>query len=921
MILWGIIVGGLLGLVSADFEQFGMILGAMVGAGAGWGLRHAVRAEVAAMLADQLAGQGAVALPVAEPVPPAHVERPRAQPNSVPVVRAETPPPAPLPEEPTGPNAFERGLAAARDWLIGGNTIVRAGLLILFVGLAFLARWAAGAGLLPIEVRLALVAAAGIALLAIGFNRRTARPAFALALQGGGIAILYLTIFAAAALYPVIPLPAAFALMVLVCMGAVALALLQDAQGLAGAAFAGGYAVPLLIGGDGPVAALLGYYTLLNLAVLALAWKKAWRSINLIGFFASFTIAGWAGAFGHGVAEYAAVQSYLLVTVLIYLAIAILYARNSDSRIGRFVDSSLLFGTGLIGFGVQAGLVADAEYGAAFAALGFAALYLLLAVAVKRRGDAGYRLLAETMLAIGIGFATLAIPLALGARWTGSAWALEGAGAYWVGRRQGRWMPRAFGLLLQAVAALMFIAMLGDTVQALPIVNPLFLTGLLVAVPVLATGWWLRETPEPGPSRFARAFAMVESGLGKPVYLIGFALWSLALIAEICRSVPAAVPGEGSVPVFSASSQQLLAMVGLTLSAWVAAQVGRRLRWDVATWPGRVTIVILFASWFAQVVGMGAHALYHPAWAAWIVAIALHVHLLWTHDRTGDALPGTALVQRIGHIGGVWLAALLIADSLWLGIDRAALWNSSWAGVVFLIASVVMLGLLTFWAGQAARGPAEARRWPLGRHLAAYHGQAALPVAVTIFLGALVAALIAEGSAAPLPYVPLLNPVELTLALALAVLVLWRRSLIAVAPYRGTGWVGARGPWLALVALGFVIVNMAWLRFAHHYLDIAWDGDALLGAPVVQAGLSILWALLALGLMLFGHRRAQRVVWVVGAALLAVVVLKLFFADLSRASGGARIVTFIVVGGLMLVVGYFAPLPPRTGEEKEEKAA
>ncbi|MFP5454308.1 MAG: DUF2339 domain-containing protein, partial [Alphaproteobacteria bacterium] len=53
-------------------------------------------------------------------------------------------------------------------------------------------------------------------------------------------------------------------------------------------------------------------------------------------------------------------------------------------------------------------------------------------------------------------------------------------------------------------------------------------------------------------------------------------------------------------------------------------------------------------------------------------------------------------------------------------------------------------------------------------------------------------------------------------------------------------------------------------------------------------------------------------------ALLVLVVLKLFFVDLSNAGGGARIVTFIVVGALMLVVGYVAPLPPRGTREEGE---
>lgn len=54
--------------------------------------------------------------------------------------------------------------------------------------------------------------------------------------------------------------------------------------------------------------------------------------------------------------------------------------------------------------------------------------------------------------------------------------------------------------------------------------------------------------------------------------------------------------------------------------------------------------------------------------------------------------------------------------------------------------------------------------------------------------------------------------------------------------------------------------------------------------------------------------------WLTGGGLLAAVVLKLLVVDLSSADGGARIITFIVVGVLMLVVGYFAPLPPRQAD-------
>jgi len=52
--------------------------------------------------------------------------------------------------------------------------------------------------------------------------------------------------------------------------------------------------------------------------------------------------------------------------------------------------------------------------------------------------------------------------------------------------------------------------------------------------------------------------------------------------------------------------------------------------------------------------------------------------------------------------------------------------------------------------------------------------------------------------------------------------------------------------------------------------------DLLLGSMLVQAGLSIIWTLMALSLMIGGHLRHRREVWLIGAALIALVVAKLF---------------------------------------------
>ena len=111
-----------------------------------------------------------------------------------------------------------------------------------------------------------------------------------------------------------------------------------------------------------------------------------------------------------------------------------------------------------------------------------------------------------------------------------------------------------------------------------------------------------------------------------------------------------------------------------------------------------------------------------------------------------------------------------------------------------------------------------------------------------------------------------------------------------------------------------IAANTLWLRVAHHWFGVRWSSQALGGSFVVQAGYSLWWTLLALALMVTAHRRRQRVLWMSGAGLLGLVMLKLFAVDLANSGGGERIFAFIGVGALMLVVGYLAPLPPHMGQ-------
>ena len=109
----------------------------------------------------------------------------------------------------------------------------------------------------------------------------------------------------------------------------------------------------------------------------------------------------------------------------------------------------------------------------------------------------------------------------------------------------------------------------------------------------------------------------------------------------------------------------------------------------------------------------------------------------------------------------------------------------------------------------------------------------------------------------------------------------------------------------------FMLSTFAVVRAVHHLAGVAWNQHALMSSVGVQSTLSIYWALLGLSGMVLGTRKANRGIWMTGAALMGVVVAKLFVIDLGSTGTVARIVSFLGVGVMLLVVGYFSPVPPK----------
>jgi uncharacterized membrane protein len=72
-----------------------------------------------------------------------------------------------------------------------------------------------------------------------------------------------------------------------------------------------------------------------------------------------------------------------------------------------------------------------------------------------------------------------------------------------------------------------------------------------------------------------------------------------------------------------------------------------------------------------------------------------------------------------------------------------------------------------------------------------------------------------------------------------------------------------------------------------------------------QLSLSVVWALYASGLFIAGRIRRLRLLRLMALALLSVTTLKVFIWDLSSLDRAYRIISFIMLGAILLVVSYF----------------
>ncbi|MFC1738078.1 DUF2339 domain-containing protein [Planctomycetota bacterium] len=319
---------------------------------------------------------------------------------------------------------------------IGTKWVLIAGVITVIVGVAFFLKYMYDNNLIGPLGRVVIVAVAGFIALAVGeVTRRRSYDIVAKGVTALGFATLYAAVFAAQQYYGLIGPITSFLLASIVTAAAMIYAVGLDEILIAFLSLLGGFLTPVIVstGGNLPMP-LFTFVLILSIGAMLCAYYRKWPAVNFIAFAGTFILySGWFEKFyrpAMRTAETAPKQitvalGWLGIFFVLYLVLLTLYELAKKVKAKKEDALLILANASVVFYFLWTILFKNYQTELAFCSLGLSAAHLgVMALVIWRcKDDLELR---QVLLAIGLVFLTIAVPLYFMMNAITIAWAAEG---------------------------------------------------------------------------------------------------------------------------------------------------------------------------------------------------------------------------------------------------------------------------------------------------------------------------------------------------------------------------------------------------------------------------------------------------------------------------------------------------------------
>ena len=735
-------------------------------------------------------------------------------------------------------------------WVLKGNPVLKAAVAILLIGIILLLRFATEHWQISLTMKLSFIGLISFFVILIGVKLQEKNRGFSLALEGLGLAGVFLTLFFAYYSQVIPNIYSASLCFIVVMALTLYLSLKQQSVELAIMAMIVAYLAPFTLPiRQATAVELIAYYLVINIAVAILSSIRPWKILNQIAFFVTILVGG-AYAVDVGTIEQRLALTFLVgahTIIFIWLSFRFsqLLAKKdlSQFKLKPSLDLALIFGAPIAGYFSLYVMYFDERYWqAGFSAI-FAMIFSILYQFAKRNKFVPF--IAQSYLSLMQIFLVLILPILLPEYWNVVGWALVGTAVFIYALYKNSRVSHYLSIGLLILAGLSGVESL---IYYNDVPNGIFWILYFCYFSCVFIANFNTE--------FQKQFNLFFVAFLSFLMIIATSLLLFLLRDELSGSL--------------AMPYTLLLSLGFYVILNEILQL-KNISWG----------------WLL------------PKWLG-LTPIHLFAYVLIYDQTSHGVIEWTSNYERI-----IIFVAGLLLTSLWLrpllGVKTEKEWVSMGALSGLSLASLTLIPSFPYltvvilplafclWCYLCAENSAWKMFW-----------QARMPLVLMIVW--MICSQLFSTQVFQLYWLPLLNPFDLV-SLAMLLSFMWMLTM-QVKSGLDKGFASILAV-LSLLWLSSYIL----LRALHVYLGTPIQQIEVWLDATIQLSFTLLWVLLAFIAMSIAAYKHLKPLWLLGSSILIIVSFKLVLLDLSHIGTLTRVISFLGAGFVMLIIAYIAPMP------------